>query len=195
MRNEYFVPATRAIAFTMKKGQIVRIIDVAGEQVADVVAYRSGDYSERLDPSVTMDALRVYKLGKNDVLYTNKYRPMFTIVEDTVECHDLFNSACRSEMYEFLYEKSNHRSCYGNLNEVLEKYEVPIPDQHYTVNFFMNTALSPNGRVAVERPLSKAGDYVSLRAEMDVVVGVSACPCEESVVNGFTCTPLRIEIC
>lgn len=194
MRQEYTVPATKGIAIEMKKDQVVRIIDVAGEQVADFVAYRTEDFMERLDPSVTMDALQAYRIGQNDVLYSNKYHPMFTILEDKVQCHDLLNSACRAEMYEFLYHKSTHRNCYDNLNDALRVFHIPIPHQHYPFNIFMHTEVNDKGKMIVKRPLSKAGDFISLRAEMNMIIGISACPCEESIVNGYNCTPLQIEL-
>lgn len=194
MVNEYLIPARMGLAIAVKQGQTVRIIDVEGEQVADFAAYQRMDHSERLDPSVTMDALHAYVVGQDDVLYSNKYRPMFTITRDLVQCHDLLNSACRAEMYEFLYQKSGHRSCYENLNEAFGQFGVSKPDQHYTLNIFMNTELLPDGQMLVKRPKSKPGDFIDLRAEMDVIVGISACPCEESIVNGYVCTPLRVQV-
>lgn len=194
MQVMFDISAMSGIAVQVREGQSIRIIDVMGEQVADLVAYRANDYSERFDPSVTMDALQVFKVAQGDVLYSNKYQSMFTIVDDKIACHDLLNSACRPEMYEFLYNKKNHRSCYENLNGALTKFGVPQPDQHYPFNIFMHTEITQNGKVTVKRPISKAGDSITLRAEMDLVVAVSACPCEESVVNGYKCTPLRLEI-
>lgn len=58
----------------------------------------------------------------------------------------------------------------------------------------MNTVIDPSGKVSVERPLSKAGDYIELRAEMDLIIAISACPCSESVCNGYKCTPIAVEI-
>lgn len=191
---EYLIPATKGFALEMKRGQSIRVTDVDGEQVADFVAFQKDDYLERLDPSVTMDVLRAYRVGKGDILYSNKYRPMFTIVEDSVQCHDLLNSSCRPEMYKVLYKKPDHSSCYENLSIALTLFGVPIPDQHYPINLFMHTDVTPDGKMVVKRPKSRPGDCVVLKAEIDVVVGVSACPCEESVVNGYRCTPIRIEI-
>lgn len=194
IKQKWRIPPTQGLGFKLSKGQTVRITDVEGEQVADFVAYHVDDVRERLDPGVTMDALHKLKVKPGDLLYTNTYKPMLTIVTDRVGQHDFINPACRSEMYEVLYNKKNHASCYHNLNQALAEFEIPVPDQHYPINLFMNTIIEPSGKITVEKPLSKAGDYVDLRAEMDLIVAVSACPCSESACNGFKCTPIDIEI-
>ncbi|RLQ94063.1 DUF1989 domain-containing protein [Falsibacillus albus] len=194
MKQEFFIEAEKGLAFTVKKGQIITVIDVEGEQVVDFVVYREGDVSERIDPGVTMDALHSYMVKPGDIIYSNKYRPIMSIVEDKVGRHDFFNPACRPEMYELLYNKENHRSCYENLNDAFTQYGVPKPDQHYPFNLFMNTVVKDDGTMSVERPVSKPGDYIKLKAEMDLIVGASACPCSESACNGYVCTPIKIVV-
>ncbi|ASS66910.1 MULTISPECIES: urea carboxylase-associated family protein [unclassified Paenibacillus] len=193
-QSKWLIPAGEGIGFKVNKGQIIRVTDVEGEQVADFVAYRADDASERIDPNVTMDALHKMKVRPGDILYSNKYRPILTVVADDVGVHDFINASCRPEMYEFLYGKKNHASCHENLTRALEPYGLPEPDQHYAFNVFMNTVIHPDGSISVERPLSKAGDSVELRAEMDLVVAVSACPCSESACNGYACTPILVEV-
>lgn len=192
--QQWLIPATKGLGFKLDKGQIVRVTDVEGEQVADFAAYNAVHPNERIDPGVTIDALGKMNVLPGDILYSNQYRPLLTIIKDTVGRHDFINSACRPEMYEVLYNKKDHASCYNNLNEALTEFGLPAPDQHYTFNLFMNTVIDPSGKVSVERPLSKAGDYVDLRAEMDLIIAISACPCSESVCNGYKCTPIAVEV-
>lgn len=192
--QQWLIPATKGLGFKLDKGQIIRVTDVEGEQVADFAAYNAVRPNERIDPGVTIDALGKMNVLPGDILYSNQYRPLLTIIKDTVGRHDFINSACRPEMYEVLYNKKDHASCYNNLNEALEEFGMPAPDQHYPFNLFMNTVIDPSGKVSVERPLSKAGDYIELRAEMDLIIAISACPCSESVCNGYKCTPIAVEI-
>ncbi|MHA0857270.1 DUF1989 domain-containing protein [Paenibacillus sp. CMAA1364] len=194
MTEPFLIPATEGMSFQLKQGQVIRVTDVEGEQVADFVAFRADDITERLDPTVTMDALHAMKVNVGDIIYSNKYKPMLTVIDDKVGRHDFINSACRPEMYEFLYDKTDHRSCYMNLNMALKNHGIPAPHQHYPFNLFMNTVVSSDGQIRVERPLSKKGDYIELRAEMDLIVAISACPCEESECNGDKCTPIAVEI-
>jgi len=192
--QQWLIPATKGLGFKLDKGQIVRVTDVEGEQVADFAAYNAVSPNERIDPGVTIDALGKMNVLPGDILYSNQYRPLLTIIKDTVGRHDFINSACRPEMYEVLYNKKDHASCYNNLNKALAEFGLPAPDQHYPFNLFMNTVIDSSGKVSVERPLSKAGDYIELRAEMDLIIAISACPCSESVCNGYKCTPIAVEI-
>ncbi|WP_138751963.1 DUF1989 domain-containing protein [Paenibacillus sinopodophylli] len=193
-KQKWLIPASKGLGFRLEKGQIIKVTDLEGEQVADFVAFNADDYSERLDPGVTMDALHTMDIEPGDHLYSNKYKPILTVIADTVGKHDFINSACRSEMYEVLYNKQGHASCYGNLSQALAPFHVPSPDQYYPFNLFMNTVIASSGQISVERPLSKAGDYIELRAEMDVIIAISACPCAESACNGFKCTAIEAEI-
>ncbi|WP_068774955.1 DUF1989 domain-containing protein [Paenibacillus sp. FJAT-26967] len=194
MPQEWLIPATKGLGLRLTKGQVVRVTDVDGMQVADFAAFSDRDYTERLDPGVTMDVLGQMYVRPGDQLYSNKYQPLLCIVADTVGRHDFINSACRPEMYEVLYGKSPHASCYQNLNAALAPYHIPAPDQHYPFNLFMNTVIHPDGRITVEKPLSKAGDYTELRAETDLIIAISACPCSESKCNNYDCTPIKVEI-
>lgn len=93
------IPAKEGRGFILKKGQTLKVTDEEGRQVADFVAYAAHHPKERLDPTVTMDALRSVSIKPGDALYSNLYRPMLTVPEDTVGKHDFLNSACRPVMY------------------------------------------------------------------------------------------------
>lgn len=188
------IPALEGRGFRLNQGEIVKVIDVDGQQVADFVAIVASNTTERLDPTVTMDVLRSVHVKPNDILYSNMYRPLLTIIEDKVGRHDFINSACRPEMYGFLYDQPEHASCYHNLNVSLAEFGIQQPHQHYPFNLFMNTVIDSQGNIQVKAPISTAGDYISLRAEMDLIIAISACPCQESDCNGTHCTPIRVEI-
>ncbi|WP_405081785.1 DUF1989 domain-containing protein [Paenibacillus chitinolyticus] len=192
--QKWRIPATEGLGFRLSKGQTVRITDVEGEQIADIVAYRADNPAEKFDPTVTMDALRKMKVTPGDILYSTRYTPLLTLVADTVGQHDFINSACRPEMYEFTYRKKDHACCYHNLNRAIAQFGIEPPEQHYPFNLFMHTVIQPDGSIHVKRPLSKAGDYVDLRAETDLLVAMSACPASESICNGYVCTPIEVQI-
>lgn len=195
MTQQHFIPSKSAIALKIKKGQKVKVIDVEGQQVADFVAYNAEDFNEFLDSAATMDALHSKEIKQYENLYSNLYRPMLTIVKDEVNKHDFLIPACRPEMFELLYNNGqNHKNCFDNLNQVLSSFGIPNQKQHYPFNIFMNTRVSANGDISINVPLSKAGDYLQMKAEMDLVIAISACPTKESACNGYIPTPIRVEI-
>lgn len=90
MNGEYVILPKDGLGFRLGKGQCMRVVDVEGQQVADVMAYHEKDFYEKFDQGATMDSLFSSKVKKGDQLYSNLYKPMFTVIEDTVECHDLY---------------------------------------------------------------------------------------------------------
>ncbi|MFX3650298.1 MAG: DUF1989 domain-containing protein [Paenibacillus sp.] len=193
-KQSYRIPAKTGYALKVSKGSLLRITDLEGQQVIDFVAYDATDVNHRLDPSVTMDVLRTYRIKPGQFVYSNQYQPLLKIVRDTVGVHDFFNSACRPEMYEVLYDKKDHASCYHNLNTALEPFGILPPDQHYPFNLFMKSVVDSEGKIDVAAPDSRAGDYIEMEALMDITIGLSACPCEESSCNGYKCTPIQLDV-
>lgn len=126
-----------------------------------------------------------------DVIYSNLYRPMFTVVADDVGNHDLFHPCCSKDMYRFFYGNGdNHPNCLDNINGALGSGRKIINP----VNLFMNTRVDTDGTISVERPFSKPGDKVVLRAETDVVVAVASCSVSESECNSKKCSSIKIVI-
>ncbi|NQD53117.1 urea carboxylase-associated family protein, partial [Bacillus altitudinis] len=123
MNGEYVILPKDGLGFRLGKGQCMRVVDVEGQQVADVMAYHEKDFYEKFDQGATMDSLFSSKVKKGDQLYSNLYKPMFTVIEDTVECHDLYMPACRQEMYQLLYGRTHlevMHTCYDNLRTAFE---------------------------------------------------------------------------
>ena len=178
----------------LRRGQVLRIIDPEGEQVSDVMAFAAGDKAEKLSSGRSIDYNNTIYLTTGHVLYSNRSRPMFTVLEDTVGRHDFLLTPCSPETFELLYEghEGYHPSCLENLTVNLRPFGIEEDDIPTTFNVFMNVAVSPEGELDIGPPLSKAGDYVDLRAEMDLVVGVTACSAEKS--NNGSFKPVEIEV-
>lgn len=92
-------------------------------------------------------------------------------------------------MFEFFYHNgAGHPNCLDNINaSLVEDRPIIRP-----INLFMHTAIQPDGAISVQPPLSRAGDSVVLRAEMDVRLGVAACSVSESSCNSGKCSPIEI---
>jgi uncharacterized protein len=193
--EEYLIKGKTGYSLILQKGQTIKVINVDGQQIADFVAYNKNDFTERLDPVATRDANQSTEMKEGGIVYSNLYRPMLTLRKDTVGKHDLLSPACRPEMYQLLFNKEKPmENCYYILNKALSNYHVPAPRQHYPFNIFMNTVIDSDNQIKVKTSLASAGDYVELRAEMDLIIAISACPNEESAGNGYHSTDIKIEV-
>ena len=168
-------------SFRIKRGQVLRVVDPLGEQVSDLFAFDEHDHEGWLSSGRSLDyASRIY-LTTSDVLYANNSKPMFTIIEDTVGLHDFLLTPCSQEMFEILYRhRGHHPSCFENLVNSLKEHGISGYQISTTFNIFMNVKIDPQGKMAVGIPTSKAGDHIDLRAEMDMVCGLTACSAEGS---------------
>jgi hypothetical protein len=185
-------PQTGA-AFTIKHGQKIRIIDVEGEQVADLYCFEKEEIEEKLSSGHTTDYNNKLFLSKGDILYSNRSNPMFTIVADKVGKHIMLYAPCSQVMFEKSYGVTEaHPNCLDNLVNNLKSYGVQASQITIPLNIFMNIEIDREGEIKIKSPMSKAGDYIELRAEMDMIVGVTAC--SAGSCNNFEWTPIDVEI-
>lgn len=192
MKSGRLEPQT-GTAFELQKGELLRVIDLEGEQVADLVAFSRADKQEWLSSGRSIDYANTIYLTKDHILYSNRSRPMFTIVQDDVGRHDFLLTPCSPETFQIIYhDDSYHPSCFENLHTNLAQFGI-LPDEiPTTLNLFMNVEVGAEGTLAIKPPLSKAGDAVTLRAEMDLIVGLTACSAEMS--NNYRFKPIRYEV-
>jgi uncharacterized protein len=168
-------------AFELNEGDVLRVIDREGEQVADLTAFNRTDINEWLSSGRTIDYANTIYLTTNHVLYSNRSRPMFTITEDEVGRHDFLLTPCSRETFQIIYKDQRyHPSCFENLSTNLSRYGVTPDRIPTTFNIFMNVDVSDNGRLSILPPRSRAGQSISLRAEMDLIIGLTACSAEMS---------------
>lgn len=189
MNQEYTIKACSGQCIEVSAGQKITVIDIDGGQVVDFFAEYVENPDEFLSTGVTIDCNVSLRLKEGDFIYSNLYRPMFEILYDEVGQHDLLHPCCRPEMYDFFYQNGEgHPNCLENINRSLgEKRPIIHP-----VNLFMHINIDSDGAISVERPVSKAGSKIVLKAEMDMRLGIAACSVSESKCNGGRCTAIKV---
>ncbi len=178
----------------LETGDELVVIDPQGQQVSDLTAFSRSDMAEYLSSGRSIDYASKLWLTTGDVLFSNRSQPMLTIVEDTCGRHDFTLTPCSKRMFELLYGETEGRpGCEGNLATALAPYGIEIDRIPVAFNIFMNVAVDgATGRVSVLPPLSKAGDFIRLRAEMPLVVALTACSAGQS--NNFKYKPIDFVI-
>lgn len=173
------IPARHGKAVRLNAGQAVKLVNTHGTQVVDCWAWNAYDLHEHM----SMEATRVWTQRLNpavgDSFVTVLRQPILTIVEDTSPgVHDTFMAACDRHRYGLLGVRGYHRNCRDNMFEAMQELGVTAPAPILaSFNVFMNIAVQPDGNSLDTRPtVSRPGDYIVLRAEMDCYVAFSACP-------------------
>jgi uncharacterized protein YcgI (DUF1989 family) len=192
LRRLHLEPQT-GTGLIVKRGQSLEIVDPCGEQVSDLMSFAEQDRSEWLSSGRTIDYANTIYLTTGHTLYSNRSRPMWTILEDTVGRHDFLLTPCSPETFSILYKTTGHHpSCFENLVRGLAPFGIPPDAIPTTLNVFMNVDVLPSGELRILPPRSRPGDHVTLRAEMDLIVGVTACSAELSNNGRFKPIDLRL---
>jgi uncharacterized protein YcgI (DUF1989 family) len=177
-------------------GSLVRIVDVEGKQVGDLVLLRADDPTDRLSVGNTRKMANSIFVSTGAALWSTMYRELARIEADTVGRHDLIASACTPYDYPLRFGARGvgHRACLANLRDALAPWGVEEPGIPDPMNVFMNEVVNPDGSTEVLEPLSKPGDYLDLRILMDSILALSACPQDLTPCNGWRITDLLVEI-
>ena len=197
------IPPKHGYALEVKKGQFLRVVDVMGKQVSDMVVFNKGNLKEKY--AAWFSGLGQGTAGKiprgitvGDILYSSKQRPMMTITQDTPVpggIHDLFGGMCSRRGYERRgAEVPEGGGCWDLLGKAVEPYGIAQEEIAQAFNIFMNTHNDPvTGELVIKEPVSRPGDFVEFRAEMDCIVAMTVCPFH-GPCNGWVITPLQVQV-
>jgi len=182
----------------LEQGQILRIVDLEGNQAVDTLFYNAHDTEERYSAVDTIRAQGNIYLTTGTPLRSNLGATMLTIIEDTCGRHDTLGGACSAESNTVRYalEKRRMHSCRDNFLLALGRHDRGLSkrDLPSNINFFMNVPVTSDGGLQFADGISAAGRYVQLRAQMDVLVLISNCPQLNNPCNAFNPTPIQILI-
>lgn len=188
------IPPCSARSVELGVGDELVIIDPEGQQVSDLVAFGLADRSEYLSSGRSLDYAACLWLSTGNILYSNRSRPMLTIVEDTCGRHDFTLTPCSKDTFRIIYgEDAGRPGCEGNLAAALVPYDIGVDRIPVAFNAFMHVAVdAETGKFSVLAPRSKAGDFVRFRAEMPLVVAMTACSAGQS--NNFSYKPIDFRV-
>jgi uncharacterized protein YcgI (DUF1989 family) len=183
------IPARRAVAVRVRRGQRVEVVNTHGRQVVDAWAFAAGDPAEWM--SMEHSRVEMGRVGPRvgDTLVTNRRRPILTLVEDTSGgVHDTLLAACDRYRYELL-GAAEHDNCTDNLHALLATQGIAIATTPGPLNLFENNAPAADGTIEIAPPVAPPGSHVALRAELDALLVLSACPQDLVPTNGADLTP------
>jgi len=187
------IPPRSGVAFTLRKGERLKVVDPQGEQVADLLAFNAEDAREVLSSGRTLDYVNRIYMTAGDPLYSNRSNILLRILEDTVGRHDFLLTPCSADTFRIIYgDKEPHRGCFGNLAAALSPFGIQSDQIPVAFNVFMNVEIDASGKLAVLPPKSRAGDHVLFEAETDLIVGLTACSALQS--NNYKFKPIHYEI-
>jgi len=194
--HDEVLPARAPWAQVVRVGQVLRIIDLGGNQAVDCLLYDAADHAHRYSAADTVVAQRNLFLIAGTVLLSNDGVPMMTILSTDCERHDTIGGACSRESNTLRYghHTAHQHACVDNFLDVGAREGLGPRDLVSNLNWFMNVPVGPDGVLGIVDGLSAPGLHVDLRAEMDVLVLISNCPQVNNPCNGFDPTPVQLQV-
>ena len=188
-----------AESFEVFEGEYIQIVDVAGRQCSDFLAFQRKALDKGtilgLDATTTrtMTGLAYPKPGLQSKFFDRDRNALVEVVQDTVGRHDTFNLACTNRFYEDM-GYFGHANCSDNLNKALAPYRIDGRRGWPAINFFYNTNVNAHNTIWSDEPWSRAGDYVLMRALSDLVCGASSCPDDIDPANGWKLSEIQVRV-
>jgi uncharacterized protein len=196
------------MALEVKQGQHLRIVDLEGKQAVDLAVFNARNYRDKLSTSYSRtrrppdpDNKRwraLDRLVEGDILRSTTCAPLMTIVKETAEpkgVHDTYIRMCNRLFYETL-ASSPRDGCFEIISRAVAPYGILPEDLPDPFNVFLNLQHDCEGQRWVSKePVTKPGDYIEFRAEIDCLIALSNCPDDEvTPCNGYHCTPVQIQV-
>ncbi len=197
--DEFTINPGTARDYVVAAGQFIQVIDVAGRQCSDFVAFdRRGLDTGReidLDPTVTrtLNGSAYPGPGLFSRFYDRNMQPMLEVVRDTVGRHDTFALACAARYYE-AHGYFGHANCSDNISRAMTAHGVSPRAGWPAINFFYNTDIDAHQHLTLDEPWSRPGDYVLLKAMTDLLCASSSCPDDIDPANGWQPTDIHIRV-
>jgi aminomethyltransferase len=198
-RLDFQIARASALAYEVRAGEYIQVIDVQGRQCSDFLAFHEGKLQsgqERgLDATTTRSLMgNAYpQPGLFGKFYDQDQEPLVEVVRDTVGRHDTFALACNAKYYEDM-GYFGHINCSDNFNGQLLPYTIAPRKGWPALNFFFNTSFDAHNLLVSDEPWSRPGDYVLLRAMTDLVCLSSACPDDVDPANAWNPTEVHVRV-
>jgi aminomethyltransferase len=198
-RLDFRVDRASALAYEVREGEYIQVIDVQGRQCSDFLAFHRAKLDKGLErgmDGVTTRTLMgaAYPLpGLYSKFFDVDMDPLVQVVRDTVGRHDTFGLACTRRYYEDM-GYPGHVNCTDNFNEQVDPYGIPSRAGWEAVNFFFNTRIEADNVLVSDEPWSRPGDYVLMKAMTDLLCASSACPDDIDPANAWECTDIHVRV-
>ncbi|MCP1836213.1 urea carboxylase-associated protein 2 [Bradyrhizobium sp. USDA 4532] len=160
----------------LNRGDTLRIVNTSGTSTVSLLAWNSADTTERLNHADTIKVQWAARLQKGRVLLSDMGRALLGITEDSSAAHDAVVGGSTAATNVAKYGDGNFRNTRDNFILAAAKLGLDRRDVHPCVSFFAPVAIDADGKFVWSEQRRQQGDFVDLRAEMELLIALSNCP-------------------
>lgn len=176
MIGDEVIPGGAYWSQIIQRGTTLRIIDLEGSRGVSLLCYNADNTIERYNAADTAKIQFNAFLKKGMLLYSDMGRVLFSITEDTCGHHDTLSGCSNVATNTAKYGEGDHKNTRDNFMLALIKRNMGKKDIMPNLNLFSQVVVEPEGALTWVEGASKPGDFIDLRAEMNVLVVLSNCP-------------------
>ena len=198
-RLDFRIDRATAQSYEVKAGEFIQILDVAGRQCSDFLAFNQRQLDQGIERGLDATTTRTLMgaaypgPGLHSKFFDPDMQPLLEVVRDTVGRHDTFGLACTAKYYEDM-GYPGHVNCSENFNAALAPNGVAARKGWPAINLFFNTGFDETNTLFFHEPWSRPGDYVLMQAATDLTCASSACPCDVDPANGWLPTDIHVRV-
>ncbi|MGY3692874.1 urea carboxylase-associated protein 2 [Bradyrhizobium sp. USDA 3240] len=170
------IPAGWYWTTRLNRGETLRIVNSSGTSTVSLLAWNSADTAERLNHADTIKVQWAARLQKGRVLLSDMGRALLGIIEDSSAAHDAVVGGSTAATNQAKYGEGNFRNTRDNFILAAAKLGLDRRDVHPCVSFFAPVAIDADGKFVWSDARRQKGDFVDLRAEMNLLIALSNCP-------------------
>ena len=185
------LPAGWYATMIMRAGETIRIATGAEPSAVSLLAWRRDDTSERLNTADTVKVQWTSALQKGRVVFSDMGRPMLSFVEDSCGCHDALVGGSTAATSARRYGEGT-RNTRDNFLLAAMKLGLDARDIPPCLTLFAPVRVDAQGRFVWYEERRQGGDYVELRAEMDLLLALSNCPHPLDPSPSYGATPIEV---
>lgn len=174
----------------IKRGTTLRIVAPEGSRGVAFLCYNADNAIERYNAADTAKIQFNAFLKKGMLLYSDMGRVLFSITEDTCGLHDTLGG-CSNLAANAKYGEGDYKNSRDNFLLALIKRNMGKKDIMPNLNLFTRIAVDPDGNLSWAEKTAQPGDFIDLRAEMNVLVVLSNCPHPLDPSPTYDAKPIR----
>jgi urea carboxylase-associated protein 2 len=182
-------------ARVLRRGIRLQLTDLYGDAAVAMLVFNAERPVERLNVADTVKIQWNAYLGAGRFLLSDMGRVLLSIVEDDTKGHDAFcgasNLASNARKYGDGFNHGAHPNARDRFVIALAKFGMNRRDIHPCVNWFKPVTIAADGAIELDHGPHRAGQHVTLRAEMDVIVVLANCPHVRDPRHDYSVTPVR----
>ena len=195
---DHMIPAGDGWMHPLMKGQVLRIVDLEGNQGLDFLCYDLHNPEDHYSATQTIVRQKKLYINAGTVLVTESGKELLKMVADTCTCHDTMGGACATESntvrygHHTLHMKTCRDTFLMEISEHADQYSKV--DLVPNVNLFAQILKLPDGRFEFLDGISAPGSYVEFEAINDTMILISNCPQINNPCSGFAPTTNQVLI-